>query len=110
MSPSIDRLVDAGQTIIRYVIRQQSVQSVDVHVVVVLDVILLSCDHRQILLLVATVLAEFHSAHHLLVDQIRGYLVLGRLVPRREDLLAEEQSPRRVPLLRTLLLGILLTL
>ena len=110
MSPSVDRLVDTGQTVVRNVIRQEGVKPVDVHVGVILDVVLLGGDHRQIFLLVATILAELHAPDNLLVNQIGGDLILGWLVPRREYLLSEEQSPRGVPLLSALLLGVLLAL
>ncbi len=51
-----------------------------------------------------------NKATHLLVDQVGGDRVLGRTVPGRENLLAEEEAPGRVPLLGALLLGVLLAL
>jgi len=60
--------------------------------------------------LIAAVLAEFHTADNLLVDEIGGDSVRLGVVPRREDFLAEEQTPGGVPLHRSLLLGVLLAL
>lgn len=60
--------------------------------------------------LVTSVLPKIHPSHDLLVDEIGGHVVLTGVVPGSEDLLPEEEPPRRVALLRSLLLGILLTL
>ena len=56
------------------------------------------------------VLAEFDASNHLLVDQIRGHVVVLRIVPRREDLFSKEQSPRGDLLQGALLLGVLFAL
>lgn len=58
----------------------------------------------------AAVLAELHPPHDLLVDQVGGHVVVGRVVPGVENLLPEEQPPGGVPLLGALLLGVLLAL
>jgi len=60
--------------------------------------------------LITAVLAELNPSHNLLVDEVRCDSVGLRIVPRRKDLLAEEQSPRRIALRRSLLLGVLFTL
>lgn len=59
---------------------------------------------------VAAVLSKLDSANDLLVDKVGGHLVVGGLVPRREDLFSEEEPPGRVPLLGSLFLGVLLAL
>ena len=56
------------------------------------------------------VLSKFHPSDDLLVDEVVGHIVLGRVVPGVEDLLPEEQPPGGVPLLGALLLRILLAL
>jgi len=56
---------------------------------------------NQCTYLVTSVFAKLDAAHHLLVDEVGGRRVLRRVVPRREDLLTEEQSPWGVPLLRS---------
>ena len=60
--------------------------------------------------LVTPVLPELDSPHHLLVDEICSHRVLCGLMPWSKDLLPEEQPPWGIPLLGSLLLGILLTL
>lgn len=60
--------------------------------------------------LVTPVLPKLHPSHDLLVDEVGGHVVLTRVVPGSEDLLPEEEPPRRVALLRSLLLGVLLAL
>lgn len=45
-----------------------------------------------------------------MVNEIGGHVVLTWVVPRSEDLLPEEEPPRRVALLRSLLFGVLLAL
>ena len=60
--------------------------------------------------LVAAIFAELDAAHHLLVDEVSRDLVLRRIVPRSEDLLAEEQPPGGVAFVRTLLLRVLFAL
>lgn len=60
--------------------------------------------------LVTPVLPKLHSSHNLLVDEVGGHVVLAGVVPGSEDLLPEEEPPRRVALLRSLLLGVLLAL
>lgn len=46
----------------------------------------------------------------LLVDEVGGGTVLGGVVPGRKDLFAEEEPPRGVAFLRSLLLGVLFAL
>lgn len=60
--------------------------------------------------LVTPILPKLHPSDDLLVNEIGGHVVLTRIVPRGEDLLPEEEPPRRVALLCSLLFGILLTL
>lgn len=60
--------------------------------------------------LVTPVLPKLHPSHDLLVDEIGGHVVLAGVVPGSEDLLPEEEPPRRIPLLCSLLLGVLLAL
>ncbi len=59
---------------------------------------------------IAAVFSELDAAHDLLVDEVAGDAVLRRVVPRREDLLPEEQPPGGVSLLRALLFSVLLAL
>jgi len=59
----------------------------------------LNSNINQCTYLVTSVFAKLDAAHHLLVDEVGGCRVLRRVVPRREDLLTEEQAPWRVPLL-----------
>lgn len=56
------------------------------------------------------VLSEFHPPDDLLINEVCGNVVLGRVVPGAEDLLPEEQPPGSIPLLGALLLCVLLTL
>ena len=60
--------------------------------------------------LVASVLSKLDASYDLLVNEIGCDSVLTRLVPWSEDFFAEEQPPGCVPLLGTLLLGVLLAL
>lgn len=60
--------------------------------------------------LLTPVLPKLDPSYHLLIDEVGGHVVLGGVVPRREDLFAEEEPPGRIAFLGTLLLGILLTL
>lgn len=60
--------------------------------------------------LLTPVLPKLDPSHHLLVDEVGGHVVLGRVVPWREDLFAEEEPPGGIAFLGTLLLGVLLTL
>lgn len=60
--------------------------------------------------LVTPVLPKLHPSHNLLVDEIGGHIVLAGVVPGSEDLLPEEEAPRCVALLCSLLLGVLLAL
>lgn len=60
--------------------------------------------------LVTSVFPKLHPSDNLLVNEIGGHVVLTWVVPRSEDLLPEEEPPRCVALLCSLLLGILLTL
>lgn len=59
---------------------------------------------------VTAVFSELDAADDLLVDEVGGHLVVGGLVPRSEDLLAEEEPPGGVSLLRSLFLRVLLAL
>ena len=56
------------------------------------------------------VLAELDPPDVLLVDEVGGHRVFGGVVPRAEDFFPEEESPGGVPLLGSLLFGILLAL
>ena len=47
---------------------------------------------------VEAVLAERHAARDLRVDEVGGDRVVHRVLPRHEELLAEEESPRRLRL------------
>ena len=73
-------------------------------------VVLLRHHHREVLPLVAPVLAVLDAAHALLVDQLGRLGVFHDVVPRREYLLPEEEPPGRSGLLDPLLLGELLAL
>lgn len=64
----------------------------------------------EVAYLVTPVLPKLHPSHDLLIDEIGGHVVLTGVVPGGEDLLPEEEPPRCVALLCSLLLGILLTL
>lgn len=68
--------------------------------------------HRAPLLahLVAAVLAQLQALDDLPVDEVCAAAVLGAVVPRGEDLLAEEEPPRGVLLLLALPLHFLLAL
>ena len=56
------------------------------------------------------VFSKFDSSDILLVDEVGGDGILGWVVPRAEDFFPEEESPGGVPLLGSLLFGILLAL
>ena len=60
--------------------------------------------------LVTSVFSKLNSSHDLLVNEISGNSVFTRLVPRSEDFFAEKQPPGGVPLLGSLLLGVLFAL
>ena len=60
--------------------------------------------------LLTPVFPKLDSSHHLLVDEVRGHVVLRGVVPGCEDLLSKEEPPWGIALLGTLLLGVLLTL
>lgn len=60
--------------------------------------------------LVQSILSELDASDDLLVDEVCPNRVIGRVVPRSKDLLAEEEPPWSIPLTGSLLLGILLTL
>lgn len=75
-----------------------------------LEVIWLRSNQKEAAHPLAAVLPELHPPHDLLVDQVGGHVVVGRVVPGVENLLPEEQPPGGVPLLGALLLGVLLAL
>ena len=60
--------------------------------------------------LLTAVFSELDPPDHLLVDQVGPNRVVSWVVPGREDLLAKEKPPGRVPLLGTHFLGVLLAL
>ena len=98
------------ETVIGNVVGEETEHALRVHFGAELDVVLLGRDHGQVLLLLASVLAELDTPHVLLVDEVGGDGVFGGIVPGGKDLLAEEETPGRVALLRALLLGVLLAL
>lgn len=59
---------------------------------------------------VTAVFSKFDTPDDLLVNKVGGDVVVRGTMPWREYLLPEEQPPGGVPLLGSLLLGILLTL
>lgn len=59
---------------------------------------------------VTAVFSKLDAPDDLLVDEVGGHLVVRGLVPRREDLLTEEEPPGGVPLLGSLFLSVLLAL
>lgn len=112
LHPSIDGF---GRSIVEIIVgyaisRQKSLKPLLIQDLAVVDIILLGGDHGQIVLFVAPILAELDAADDLLVDEVGGDRVVGRLVPRSEDLFAEKEAPRGVALLGALLFRVLLTL
>ena len=66
------------------------------------------CMHKTDL--VHSILSKLDAPDDLLVDEVCPNGILGRVVPRSKDLLAEEEPPWSIPLAGSLLFGVLLTL
>jgi len=69
-----------------------------------------NCSKKNLSHLVTPVLSKLHTSHHLLINEICCHLIVGRIVPRSENLFTKEQPPRSITFGSTLLFGVLLTL